>query len=166
MSNPLSRLWRLPIRRKLMLAEAFAGTLTAWTMIRFTPYAAWRSRLGFPVPLMSAQVTGAPARNTGNSILEDIAWAHAWLARLFGRRFTCLMLAFSARAMLRRRKFSSLLVLGAKRGQGAAEKLGAHAWVLCQGFEIVGGETRDGHIPVAAYGAGDTSVQERSERLS
>jgi hypothetical protein len=155
----LSRVWRLPIRRKLVLVEALMRTLAAWIMIRLTPYAAWRSKLGRPLPLTSIQVTGVPAHRSGNALLEEVAWAHGWLGRLFPTHFTCLMLAFSARGMLRQRRVSTVLVLGAKRGQGASiEKLVAHAWVLSQGFEIVGGETREGHIPVAAYCDSDQGI--------
>lgn len=159
MPNLLNRVWRITIRRKFLLAEAFFCTLTAWAMIRLAPYDSWRPRLGVPVPLSSTPATGAPARNSGQPLLEDIAWAHAVLGRFFGQDLTCLMLAFSARAMLLRRKFQSVLVLGVKRG-GADAKLGAHAWVLSQGYEIVGGETRDGHMPIAAYRILKKSMQE------
>lgn len=157
MFNLLVRVWRLPLRRKFMLTEAFVCTMAAWAMIKLLPYGAWRSRLGDPMPLNSTRVTGEPARGTGQSQLEDIAWAHAALTRLFAQRFTCLMLAFSAQAMLRRRKFASLVILGVKVRSGTEERLGAHAWVLSQGIEIVGGETREGHTPVAAYGIGGNS---------
>lgn len=144
------------MRRKIAFIEAFGRSLGAWFLIRLTPYRMWRSRLGTPVPLASATLTGRSARGSGDPVLEDVAWAHAALVRLFGTGFTCLMLAFSARAMLRRRDRPSLLVLGVKRNAEAAatpaaDKLAAHAWVVSQGFEVVGGEARQGHMPVAAY---------------
>lgn len=102
--------------------------------------------------LSSLQVTGIPARRCGRVLLEDVAWAHDLLARRFPRHFTCLMLAISARAMLRRRKAPRLLVLGAKRNRGVpSAPLAAHAWVISEGIEVVGGDTREGHVPVAAY---------------
>lgn len=148
----IGRFWRMPVRRKLMLLEAFLSTLSAWAVIKFVPYAAWRSKLGTPVPLSTTAISGSSARTCGKPVLEDIAWAHAQLERRFGSQFTCLMLAFSAKAMLRRRKHSSVLILGVKRSPEAAkDKLGAHAWVLSEGYEIVGSDTRDGHAPIAAY---------------
>jgi hypothetical protein len=150
-SSLLVRAWRAPMRRKLMLAEALTCTAAAWALVTVMPYTAWRSRLGEAVPLASASLTGASALAAGCPLLEDIAWAHTVLARLFGGRFTCLMLALSARAMLQRRRLPTLLVLGVRRGPEDGSKLGAHAWVLSQGIEIVGGDTRSGHTPVAAY---------------
>lgn len=148
----LRRGLRTPFQRKFILVEAFLSTATAWATVRLVPYAIWRPKLGNAVPLAAMQLTGAPARGSGNEVLEDIAWAHALLARRFSRRFTCLMLALSAKAMLRRRQLPSMLVLGAGRRQdGAVTHLGAHAWVLSDGFEIVGGDSRDGHAPVAVY---------------
>jgi Transglutaminase-like superfamily len=151
MANLLVRLWRMPPRRKLALAEAFVGTALAWALIRLAPYALWRASLGAPVPLQAEPMTGRSARASGDRVLQDIAWAHVWLARLFKTRFTCLMLALSARGMLRRRGMTSVLVLGVKRGAERDNRLGAHAWILSRGYEIVGGDTRDGHVPVAAY---------------
>lgn len=150
MFNNITLLWRAPARRKLVLAEAFACTLSAWATVRFASYATWRQRLGEPAPLtdVAAIEKGAPRE----ALLEDIAWAHRGLARVFGRHFTCLMLALSARSMLARRKRPSVIVLGVRLGkQGAREPIDAHAWVLSGGSEIVGGETRIGHTPVIAY---------------
>jgi hypothetical protein len=128
------------------------GTAAAWIMIRLVPYRIWRSRLGTPVPLASSQLRGVAARVSDKEPLKEIAWAHGLLARLFGKQFTCLMLAFSARGMLRRRKMPSLLVLGVKRSPGVtAKRLGAHAWVLSGNFEVVGGDSGGGYAPIAAY---------------
>lgn len=98
-------------------------------------------------------ITSSSALWSGRTELADIAWAHHAIEATFGTRFTCLMLALSARAMLRRRSLSSTLVLGVKRAAPQLKsRLGAHAWVLSEGWEIVGGNTRDGHVPVAAFG--------------
>lgn len=151
----LQRLFRglqWPADRKLILIEALVCTALAWVSVRLTPYDSWRRELGVPVPLAATTISGPPAQSSGAMILTDIAWAHRVISRIFGSRFTCLMLAFSVRSMLRRRGLSSLLVLGAKRrNRPSGDPLGAHAWVLCQGFEMVGGDTRDGHIAIAAY---------------
>jgi Transglutaminase-like superfamily len=162
MENLLRRVWRLPTRRKLVLLEAGASTLAAWAMIRMVPYRLWRAALGVPLALNATPLTGASARSSNERVLGDIAWAHERLARRLGRFFTCLMLAMSARSMLRRRHLSSVLILGVKREGTAApgaDALHAHAWVLSQGYEIVGGEQREGHMPVAAYG-----LRERTAR--
>lgn len=138
---------RIPTHRKRVLSEAFFSTLGAWALIRLSPYRFWRSRLGQPLPLTNLTVAGKAAARSDARDLVDIAWAHAALARVFHRYFTCLMLALSAQAMLARRHRSSVLVLGVKR----AEALAAHAWVLSDGFDIIGGNAVNGHVAVAAY---------------
>src|SRR5262249_40737619 len=124
------------LARRRILIEAFACTLSAWITVRLRPYGSWRDKLGTPVSLIQERTVGPSARVAGVALLRDIAWAHDAVARLCGQHATCLMLAFSARKMLRDRGLPSLLVLGVKRGgaQTAGDVLGAHAWVLCQGY--------------------------------
>lgn len=152
MPNVVTRILRLSNARKALLLEALVCTAAAWVMVRLSPYGFWRSRLGTPLAVNAAQVLGDPIQTTSDPLLTDISWAHARLAQVSRAHFTCLMLAFSARAMLRRRKLPSVLVLGVKLNEKASRaKMGAHAWVVARGIEVVGGDTRDGHTPIAAY---------------
>lgn len=152
MNNFVVRFWRLSLRRKRVLAEAFANTALAWIMIKFVPYSIWRRRLGQPVPLVNIPSTNSDFKPINDGKLRDIAWAHAVLTQKFGSHFTCLMLGFSARAMLRRRKYKSVLVLGVGRGdEGMKNALGAHAWVVHRDFDIAGGQTPKDYSAVAAF---------------
>jgi hypothetical protein len=151
MSDLFGRPWPMSMRRKALFLEALFYTFLAWAMVRLTPYTLWRSQLGRSTPL-------PPAANGGGSLslrpspVQDVAWAHARLEEMFGQRFTCLMLALSASWMLRRRKLPSTLILGTRRSPGQGPRLlGAHAWVLSGGFEVVGALGGKDYVPVAAF---------------
>ena len=148
----LRKFTKLPLRRKLILVEALGNTSVAWFMINFVPYSIWKRWLGSPVSLTDISLE-APPPPAGSEDLKNIAWVHALLSRRMGKHFTCLMLGFSARAMLRRRGHRSLLVLGVGKTKEEAEKrLGAHAWIIHNGYDIVGGSVRKDYTPVAAFG--------------
>lgn len=136
----------------MIFAGAMLNTIIAWSMIRLMPYRFWQRWLGEPIPLSDLPCdTNMPDRYLGHP-LGDIIWAHAVLRRRFSKHFTCLMLAFSARAMLRRRGYPSVLVLGVNRDQDTSERsLGAHAWVVYQQYEVSGGEEKESFAAVAAY---------------
>lgn len=148
-----SKFKKMTPHRRWILCEAMANTMVAWTMIRLLPYKLWKRWLGNPVPLgdLPPEIS-MPGPNDGES-LADIAWAHRRLSTASRETFTCLMLGFSARAMLRRRGCESVLVLGvARNGTGQIGALGAHAWLVHQQFDIAGGRERHEYAPVAAYG--------------
>lgn len=87
-----------------------------------------------------------------NASLSDIYWAHDAIARRSGDHFTCLMLGFSCRAMLRSRGISSVLVLGVGREvENTESSLAAHAWVISRNLAVSGGILTDKYIAVAAY---------------
>lgn len=145
--------FRLPFVRQRLLIEAIANTALAWCMIKCLPYSIWRIWLGPQVDLSTLPDTlHLPDRKAYPS-LADIHWAHARLRKHFRPSFTCLMLGFSARAMLRRRRVNSVLVLGVSR-KCANQKGGlrAHAWVIQGQNDIVGGANRLDYIAVSAHG--------------
>lgn len=143
------RAWRVPFARKLMYVEALCRLLSAWLLIRMTPYSFWRGRLG--------TITKEPDLTSLNAsemaVASQIATLHSVLLRVFGTRFTCLMLALSARGMLRSSGIPSVLILGVNRKGTAAQatELGAHAWVKCGTFDVIGHEGSETFIPVAIY---------------
>ncbi len=135
-----------------MLTEAFANTSLAWFMIKVVPYSRWRRWLGTPVSLAEVPSTNSEFKPIKDVRLRNVAWAHAVLSRRLGSHFTCLMLGFSARAMLRRRHYGSVLVLGVSRNEeGLNNALGAHAWVIHGDFDIAGGRTPQDYSAVAAF---------------
>ncbi|NQY14313.1 MAG: lasso peptide biosynthesis B2 protein [Henriciella sp.] len=137
-----------------MLIEALVRALVAMVMIRALPYRVWRRWLGEPVPLETiprdTEVPGVEARED----LRDIYWAYASLNRHF-RFLTCLMFGFSARALMRRRGFKSVMILGVERASVKLKpSLLAHAWVVYQSFDMAGGAEKPGYTAVAAYSIG------------
>lgn len=147
----LRRGWRLPLSRKIMYIEAGFRLVFAWALIRLAPYSTWRGLLGQAGSLPSS----APVTESEKIIAAEIASLHFVINRVFGTRFTCLMLALSARGMLKFRGIPSQLVLGVNRksSESSASKLGAHAWVISCSVEVIGHEGSEGFIPVATYGS-------------
>jgi hypothetical protein len=147
----MRRSWRLPLTRKLMYVEAFVRLTTAWLLIRLVPYSMWRGLMGQPGEATSPEMTN----ERGQAIATEIASLHFVVHRVCGTRFTCLMLALSARGMLKVRGIPSELVLGVNRKSNdrTASKLGAHAWVTSCSVEVIGHEGSETFIPVAAYGS-------------
>ena len=143
-------MWSVPLGRKLLYGEAVARLVGAWVVIKLVPYKVWRSMLGQPKSISTSDVL----TETSAQIAFDIATLHGVLLRVFGTRFTCLMLALSARGMLKLRGVPSELILGVNRNSTnqTALKLGAHAWVTSGNVKIIGHETSDKFITVAAYG--------------
>lgn len=146
----LRRAWHLPLARKIMYFEAAVRLVSAWTLIRLAPYSMWRGLLGQAGTLPSS----IHVAEADKVIATEIASLHSVIHRVFGTRFTCLMLAMSARGMLKLRGIPSELILGVKRKpvDRGDPKLGAHAWVTSCSIEIIGLEGCEGFIPVATYG--------------
>lgn len=146
-------IFRLPDRKKRILLIAIIRTSTAWVMIKVLPYSVWRGRLGHQVPLSEDLFCAGTTIVSDNNELENIVWAHSVLARRAKSVFTCLMIGFSARAMLQTRGYDSLLVLGVDRsGEVNQKRLGAHAWVIHKGVIFSGGDGHEKFVPVAAFG--------------
>ena len=146
----MRRALAVPFRRKLMVLEALARVSAAWMMIRLLPYRLWRRRLGI---LVSNPPPEEPLDAARNLVIDDVAWAHHALQRLFGTAFTCLMLAVSARDMLARRGVESSIILGIERKPEPSrqQELGAHAWVKYGNRYIVGQQGSSRFTPVAVY---------------
>lgn len=152
------KLKRLTAGRLIAFGEAVCGTLVAWAMIRCTPYSFWRKWLGQPTALNDVPVQLSDPLTSADQVLIDISWAHSRLEVWARGFFTCLMVGLSARAALRRRGYSGILVLGAgKKMESSNSKLAAHAWVICDHVDIAGGKRRFSYKPVAAYSETKTS---------
>lgn len=166
MWNAITAFGRMPLRRKSVLWEAFRNTLVAWIMVRLLPYRVWKRWLGRPVSLDIVPREIAVPGAADGIMLSDIAWAHKRLGQSSRGVFTCLMLGFSARAMLGRRGAEGILVLGAGRTTGEKKtELGAHAWVIHGRYDIAGGGERKDYSPVAAFGLKRTTEFDSIEPL-
>ncbi len=145
----IRRSWKLPLARKIMYVEAAIRLISAWALIRLVPYSIWRGLLGQAGPSTSEGPTG----EADKAVATEIASLHFVIHRVFGTRFTCLMLALSARGMLKVRGIPSELILGVNRKSADrhASKLGAHAWVTSCSVDVIGHEGSEGFIPVATY---------------
>lgn len=146
------RFIRIPVQKKLVLLETLLNSSLALIMIRVLPYDLWKRWLGEEVSKDNVPTILKAPHRSANTDIHNIAWAHAKFAQRFDNLFTCLMLGFSARAMMRRRGYPSLLVLGASRKpKSEGNTLRAHAWVIYQDMDIAGGSIRSDYALVAAY---------------
>lgn len=145
----MRRFWRLPVSRKIMYVEASVRLISAWALIRLVPYSMWRDLLG----QAGTSICATSASTVNTAIASEIASVHFVIHRVFGKKFTCLMLALSARGMLKLRGIPSELTLGVNRKSADrnASRLGAHAWVTSCSVEVIGHEGSEGFIPVATY---------------
>jgi hypothetical protein len=156
MANSMPRLMRralaVPLRRKLMLCEGFVRVCAAWVMITLLPYRLWRSQLG--VLVKGPQPIEAMLDARLSRVVDDVAWVHHALQRVFGTGFTCLMLALSARNMLAQRGVHSHLILGVERNMTATKQTGtgAHAWVKVDRRYVVGENGSSRFVALAVYG--------------
>lgn len=141
-----------PARRALAL-EALLALVKAWALVRFRPFKAYAGRLGQP---LQGEKPDLPPADL--SLLRDLRWAVGAVNKTVGGRFTCLMQAMAAKEILNRRGVSNALVLGARRGAPeelpAGDAMAAHAWLWAGERIILGGEGREGFIPVASYRSG------------
>lgn len=142
---------KLSLSRKRLLIAGFFHASVAFVMIRFLPYKLWRRWLGVPARPPESSYNPAAFAEDEHSEIRDIFWTYATLYR-HARFFTCLMLGLSARAVLHRRDFDSILVLGVDRGNAnETSKFLAHAWVVHRGYDVSGGELKHKYAAVAAY---------------
>lgn len=108
--------------------------------------------MGTAVPIDTLPTELSRPDLSADSLLIDIDWAHDAIERRMGSVFTCLMLGFSSRAMVRSRGQLGILVLGLDRGsQKLKFDLRAHAWVVSGETVISGGGSFRNHRAVAAF---------------
>lgn len=134
-----------------MFIEALCRVCAAWMMIKMLPYAIWCRKLGCRVD--SQRNEGMPDLRQ-SQVIGDVTWVHAMLEWAFGARFSCLMLALSARNMLARRGIESSLILGVERSrhhQAGENIFRAHAWVNAMSYCVVGASGSERFIEVACY---------------
>jgi transglutaminase superfamily protein len=123
----------LPGRDRLLLLEAFAtilGVRLALAMVPVDRVRTWAGHL---------KLGAGPA--------DRLAWAvrTAW-RRLPGT--SCLAAALALHRVLSRQGHPSQLTIGVASGK---DGFAAHAWVICDGKILLGGEESDGYTPLLAW---------------
>lgn len=136
---------RMPVRRKKLFFVACFHLLHAWYVVRTSGFVKYAHKLG--------------VKKSGDYVLHDgeiseacleIRWAINTASRALGDRFTCLMIAIAAKAMLQKAKIPNALVLGATPGALENDML-AHAWVRVGSIVILGAEEMKTYTPIMSY---------------
>jgi Transglutaminase-like superfamily len=121
----LRTLLALPAERRRRLAEAFVLIVALRAGLRLLPFTSVRRGVRRWGARMSSDMCGP----------GDLVWAVDTVgSRLPGT--TCLVEAFAADCMLRRRGHAPALKIGVRRG--AVMSIDAHAWVECSGSVVIG----------------------------
>jgi hypothetical protein len=123
----------LPGRDRVLLLEAFAtvlGVRLALAMVAVDRVRNWAGRL-----------------RPGCGPVDRITWSvrTAW-RRVPGT--SCLVAALALHRLLSRQGHRSQLMIGVASGH---DGFAAHAWVICDGKILLGGEESDGYTPLLAW---------------
>lgn len=129
-----------PTERRLAL-EALMALAEARLTLALLPFPKAMARLGLRIGR-----TGEAAANP--DIREAITIAVRRAAGVAPFRAVCLQQAVAAALMLRRRAQPIEVHFGVARNDGA---LVAHAWALCGGFAVTGGERSQDYTPIAVF---------------
>lgn len=147
---PLSAFLALPAGDRRLLLSALATLAGIRLALRVVPVERLRRRVA----------CGRPHARSA----ERIAWAvHAASRRLPGT--TCLASALAAQRLLARDGHDCQLTIGVARNERG---FAAHAWVVCDGVTLVGGEESVGYTPLLAWSSDasarqpDSIVRDRS----
>ncbi len=135
--NKYVRTLQMPVKKKLLLSEAFLLLPVAWFVVRVLPFKWWSHHLGEVKPGEEILVD----ETLDTQALKEFGWAVRKVNRLFRGVYTCLMLAMAVQWMLSRRKISSTLVLGTLMEKDASGSMvmKAHAWLRAGELIVVGG---------------------------
>lgn len=94
----------------------------------------------------------SPHNDTARSFLRPLVWAIRTASRYTPWKSNCLAQAIAAKAMLRRRGFTSTLYLGMKTPSAHPQgKVEAHAWLRCGDTWICGFRASRDFTAVAAF---------------
>lgn len=125
-------------RRRVLIAEAVPGLLAARVALIFVSFPHLSRRFGTLVPPNDRRVakTRADANPGQIWIANEVSWAVTRAARYVPFKAVCLPQAMAAHRMLGRRGVTSVMHIGAGRGQ--TPLLDAHAWLDAAGVEVTG----------------------------
>lgn len=93
------------------------------------------------------RVSARVARGTAGSV-EQLVWAVKTVSRYLPRA-TCLTQALAAQALLARSGFPSQVEIGVAKDD--LQRLQAHAWVVCYGQVVLGGQEANHYNSVMSW---------------
>ena len=143
MIGKLRKLFGLPWRDRLLLAEAAVALGVARLAVLVLPFRWIAPRLG------ESMADSPEEDRLEPDLLRRIGWAVSVASHHLPWVSRCLAEAIAGKAMLRRRGVPSTLYLGlAKEGPADLE---AHAWLRCGSTVLTGGQTSDVYTVIASF---------------
>lgn len=127
-----------------ILNQAFLALVIAGASLRLLPLR--RMVHGLPPEVSPSSCTPAGHENR---TVERIGWAVRVAAGQIPWTVSCLPQAIAAKRLLRREGIVSKLFFGVDRGEKG--DLEAHAWLMTEDIDVVGGEARDRYTVVASF---------------
>lgn len=132
----LKRFARLTMEERLILIRALlvvgVARATLWLL---------------PIEAVRKAVARAAAGTAGHS-RERIVWAVTVASRYLPRA-TCLTQALAAQALLARSGYPSQVEIGVTKDE--SRRFHAHAWVVCQGQVVLGGQQVERYNPLMTW---------------
>ena len=140
-SSRVLKFLRLPLGSKVLLLEAWMTLGLSRGMVLTLPFRWIAPRLQARLP-DSAHVSGqAEARAVG--------WALRVASKYTPWTSNCLAQALAGKRMLHRRKLTSTIFLGVRKGE--QDEFEAHAWLDCGSVTLTGGHDHAGYSVVSSY---------------
>ena len=143
----IARAWRLPPAEWWLVVEAVAALATARLVLAVLPFTQAMARLGLR-PRVCPEGTPAFASDPAPTV-HAVQRAMGRGRKLAPFRAVCLQQAVAASLMLRRRGVPVEVHFGVALDDIGA--LRAHAWSVCLGTVITGGQTLAGHVRIAVF---------------
>ena len=132
---------RLPVGSKVLLLEAWITLGLSRGMVLTLPFRWIAPGLRRRLPESGQTYGQAQARAVG--------WALRVASQYTPWKSNCLAQAIAGKRMLHRRKLSSTLVLGVRKGE--QDELEAHAWLDCGSITLTGGHDHAGYSVVSSF---------------
>jgi hypothetical protein len=138
-----SRVW-VNATRRLRVVEAMLALAAAALMLRYLPFRVIAARVG-TVSSSGAPPDGLPP-GPAHPAIARVRAALASAERRLDLRDCCLIIAWAAGILLRRRGVASVLHLGVAKSATGFE---GHAWLEAEGRMVCGGRTAARFTPIA-----------------
>ena len=132
---------RLPVGSKVLLLEAWITLGLSRGMVLTLPFRWIAPRLRARLPDSDQTSIQAQA--------EAVGWALRVASKYTPWKSNCLAQAIAGKRMLHRRKLSSTLVLGVRKGE--QDEFEAHAWLDCGSITLTGGHDHAGYSVVSSF---------------
>ncbi len=132
---------RLPVGSKVLLLEAWITLGLSRSMVLTLPFR-WIA------PGLRARLPES-AQTYGQAQAQAVGWALRVASKYTPWNSNCLAQAIAGKRMLHRRKLSSTLVLGVRKGE--QDELEAHAWLDCGSITLTGGHDHAGYSVMSSF---------------